>query len=101
MLRRSLYAFGKASAPQLLDSKSRRRSRVITAPIYGWIPDFNHREDGVMLRWALIFFVVALLAAVLGFTGIALAAAGIAKILFYVFVILFALSLLSHVARRP
>jgi len=53
-----------------------------------------------MLRWALIFFVVALLAAVLGFTGIALAAAGIAKILFYVFVILFALSLLSHVTRR-
>ena len=54
-----------------------------------------------MLRWALIFFMVALLAAVLGFTGIALAAAGIAKILFYIFVILFALSLLSHVARRP
>jgi uncharacterized membrane protein YtjA (UPF0391 family) len=64
------------------------------------MPDFNHREDGFMLRWALIFFVVALLAAVLGFTGIAFAAAGIAKILFYVFVILFALSLLSHVARR-
>jgi len=53
-----------------------------------------------MLRWAVIFFLVALLAAVLGFTGIALAAAGIAKILFYVFVILFALTLLSHVARR-
>jgi len=35
-----------------------------------------------MLRWARIFFVVALVAAVLGFTGIALAAAGIAKILF-------------------
>jgi len=35
-----------------------------------------------MLRWALIFFVVALMAAVLGFTGIALAAAGVAKILF-------------------
>jgi len=54
-----------------------------------------------MLRWAVIFFIVALLAAVLGFTGIALAAAGIAKILFYLFVILLALTLLSHVARRP
>ena len=54
-----------------------------------------------MLRWAMSFFVVALLAAVFGFTGIALAAAGIAKILFYIFVILFALSLLGHVARRP
>jgi uncharacterized membrane protein YtjA (UPF0391 family) len=54
-----------------------------------------------MLRWALLFFVVALVAAVLGFTGIALASAGIAKVLFYVFVILFVLSLLGHVARRP
>jgi uncharacterized membrane protein YtjA (UPF0391 family) len=54
-----------------------------------------------MLRWALISFVVALLAAVLGFTGIALASAGIAKVLFYVFFILFVLSLLGHVARRP
>ena len=53
-----------------------------------------------MLRWALIFFVVALFAAVLGFTGIAVAAAGVAKILFYLFVVLFALMLLGHVSRR-
>ena len=53
-----------------------------------------------MLRWALIFFVVALLAAVLGFTGIAVAAAGVAKVLFYLFVVLFLITLLSHVARR-
>jgi uncharacterized membrane protein YtjA (UPF0391 family) len=60
-----------------------------------------NRRIQFMLRWALIFFVVALMAAVLGFTGIALAAAGVAKILFYIFVILFVLSLLGHVARRP
>lgn len=54
-----------------------------------------------MLRWALIFFVVALLAAVLGFTGIAAAAAGVAKALFFLFVILFLVTLLGHVARRP
>jgi len=54
-----------------------------------------------MLRWSLAFFVVALGAAVLGFTGIALASAEIAKVLFYVFFILFVLSLLGHVARRP
>ena len=64
-------------------------------------PDLSDTEDSTMLRWALIFFVVALLAAVLGFTGIAIAAAGVAKILFYIFVILFVLSLLGHVARRP
>jgi len=54
-----------------------------------------------MLRWALIFFVVALMAAVLGFTGIAVAAAGVAKVLFFLFVILFLVTLLGHVARRP
>jgi uncharacterized membrane protein YtjA (UPF0391 family) len=53
-----------------------------------------------MLRWALGFFIVALLAAVLGFTGIAVAAAGIAKILFYIFLILFIASLLGHLLRR-
>jgi uncharacterized membrane protein YtjA (UPF0391 family) len=52
------------------------------------------------LRWALTFFVVALLAAVLGFTGIALAAAGIAKILFYLFLILFLVTLVGHLLRR-
>jgi uncharacterized membrane protein YtjA (UPF0391 family) len=53
-----------------------------------------------MLRWALTFFVVALIAAVLGFTGIALAAAGIAKILFYLFLILFLVTLVGHLLRR-
>jgi uncharacterized membrane protein YtjA (UPF0391 family) len=54
-----------------------------------------------MLRWALIFFVVSLVAAVFGFTGIAAAAAGVARILFFFFVVLFLLTLLGHVARRP
>jgi len=53
-----------------------------------------------MLRYALGFFIVALIAAVFGFTGIALAAAGIAKLLFFVFVILFILSLLAGIVRR-
>jgi uncharacterized membrane protein YtjA (UPF0391 family) len=53
-----------------------------------------------MLRWALGFFIVALFAAVLGFSGIAVAAAGIAKILFYIFLVLFLVSLVSHLLRR-
>jgi uncharacterized membrane protein YtjA (UPF0391 family) len=52
-----------------------------------------------MLYWALVFFVVALISAVLGFTGIAIAAAGISKVLFYVFLVLFLISLISHLAR--
>lgn len=53
-----------------------------------------------MLRWALGFFIVALLAAVLGFSGIAVASAGIAKILFFIFLVLFLVSLVSHLVRR-
>jgi uncharacterized membrane protein YtjA (UPF0391 family) len=52
-----------------------------------------------MLRWALGFFIVAIIAALLGFTGIALATAGIAKILF-LFLILFLASLVGHLLRR-
>jgi uncharacterized membrane protein YtjA (UPF0391 family) len=53
-----------------------------------------------MLRWALIFLVVALTAGVLGSAGIAGAAMGIAKLLFYVFVARFLVSLIMHLARQ-
>ena len=42
-----------------------------------------------MLRLALFFLVVSIIAAVFGFTGISAAAAGIAKVLFFVFIIAF------------
>jgi uncharacterized membrane protein YtjA (UPF0391 family) len=58
------------------------------------------RRNKQMLRWALAFFVVALVAALLGFTGIAAATAGIAQILFYVFLVLFLVSLVGHLLRR-
>lgn len=47
-----------------------------------------------MLRWAIGFLIIALIAAVLGFGGIAGAATGIAKIIFVVFIILFGISLI-------
>ena len=46
-----------------------------------------------MLRWALAFFVIALIAALLGFGGIAGTASSIAITLFWVFVVLFVVSL--------
>ena len=52
-----------------------------------------------MLRYALIFLVVALIAGVLGFGGIAGASIGIAKILFYIFIILFVVGLIMHLAN--
>jgi uncharacterized membrane protein YtjA (UPF0391 family) len=48
-----------------------------------------------MLRWALIFFVFGLIAALLGFTTVAGTAIGIAKFLFFVFAALFVLTLLA------
>lgn len=48
-----------------------------------------------MLRWAVIFFIVAIIAAVFGFTGIAAGAVSIARILFWIFVVLFLLSLIG------
>lgn len=54
-----------------------------------------------MLSWALTFLVVALIAAALGFGGIAGAATGIAKILFFVFLVAFAVSLVMGRRRGP
>ena len=45
-----------------------------------------------MLSWAVTFLIIALIAAVLGFGGIAGTAVGIAKIIFVVFLVLFVLS---------
>ena len=45
-----------------------------------------------MLNWAVTFFIIAIIAAVLGFTRIAGSAIDIAKILFFVFLILAAVS---------
>jgi uncharacterized membrane protein YtjA (UPF0391 family) len=42
-----------------------------------------------ILKWALIFFLVSVVAGVLGFTGISAASADIARFLFYVFVVIF------------
>lgn len=51
-----------------------------------------------MLGLSLTFLILALIAAVFGFGGIAIAAAGIAKVLFVVFLMLFVVSLLYRVA---
>jgi uncharacterized membrane protein YtjA (UPF0391 family) len=47
----------------------------------------------LMLRYSIIFLVIAIIAAIFGFGGIAAGAAGIAKILFYIFLVIFVISL--------
>jgi uncharacterized membrane protein YtjA (UPF0391 family) len=59
-------------------------------------------EAHVMLYWALVFLVVALVAAIFGFTGVYVAAADVARILFFVFLVLFIISLFTGAfTRRP
>lgn len=57
-------------------------------------------KEEAMLRWAVAFFLIAIVAAIFGFGGIAVAAAGIAKILFFLFVVLFLLALVGGLVRR-
>jgi uncharacterized membrane protein YtjA (UPF0391 family) len=56
-----------------------------------------------MLRYALIFFIIAIVAAVFGFGGIASAASGIAVVLFWIFLAVFLISLIFGLAegKRP
>jgi len=59
-----------------------------------------------MLHWSLAFFVIALIAALFGFGGIAEGSAEIGRFLFFVFVVIFAVSLVFRLpagrrSRRP
>ena len=52
-----------------------------------------------MLHWAIMFLVIALIAALFGFTNVAGTAYGAAQILFFVFLVLFIVSLLFGYRR--
>jgi len=62
-------------------------------------PGCNNQEMR-MLSWAITFFVIAIIAAVFGFGGIAAGAVGIAKVLFFLFLIAFVVSLVMHLRGR-
>jgi len=53
-----------------------------------------------MLYWALMFLVIALVAGVFGFGGIASTATGMAQILFVIAIIMFVISLFTGLIRR-
>jgi len=60
----------------------------------------NPSTEGEMLYYAVVFFIIALIAALFGFGGIAAGAAGIAKILFVIFLIVSVVTFLLSLARR-
>lgn len=53
-----------------------------------------------MLHYAVVFFVIALIAALFGFGGIAAGAAGVAKILFFVFLLIAAATFVASLLRK-
>lgn len=48
-----------------------------------------------MLKWSVIFLIIAIIAGLLGFTSIAGTSIAIAKILFFVFLIIFVVTLIA------
>lgn len=54
-----------------------------------------------MLYWGVVFLILALVAGFFGFTSIYVAAAGIAKVLFFVFLVLFLIALATSGQRPP
>ena len=69
-----------------------------TLPV--WVAKaIKRRERYAMLNWALTFLVIAIIAAVFGFGGVAATASSIAQILFVVFLVLFLVSLVVGIAR--
>jgi uncharacterized membrane protein YtjA (UPF0391 family) len=53
-----------------------------------------------MLYWVLVFLLIAAVFGIMGFGVAAAAFAGVAKLLFYLFLIAFVVSLIMHMARR-
>jgi uncharacterized membrane protein YtjA (UPF0391 family) len=82
------------ASPKVSFRKNSPGGRSGTEPASLILCKVNSTKGTTMLSWAITFLVVALIAAVLGFGGIAGTAAGIAKILFAVFLVLFVISLL-------
>ncbi|MDT3671122.1 MAG: DUF1328 domain-containing protein [Aromatoleum sp.] len=50
-----------------------------------------------MLKWAIIFFVISVIAGIFGFTGVASGARGIAKVLFFIALAIFLIVLVFGV----
>jgi len=100
--------FWKNLAAQLFPQKSFILSWKCITPVnensagmlYVFSIALSNLKLKVMLRWTVIFLIIAIIAAIFGFGGVAAGAAGIAKVLFFIFLVLFVLSLISGRGRN-
>jgi uncharacterized membrane protein YtjA (UPF0391 family) len=86
--------------PSTLSANTKPLIVIIFTLHTGNQPAASHCRGTQMLYYALVFLVIAIVAALLGFGGAAVAFAGIAKILFILFLVLFLVSLIMHLGRR-
>jgi uncharacterized membrane protein YtjA (UPF0391 family) len=78
-------------------TSQRFETALLFSAICGWKANCirgGGRRKKTMLGWVWMFLVLALIAAIFGFTGVGAAAAGIAKILFFIFLVVFVIGLL-------
>jgi len=68
---------------------------TLAANLHHWL-----LEAKSMLYYALVFLLIALVAGMLGFGVIAVAFAGLAKIFFFIFLVLFLVSIVTHLGTR-
>ncbi|MMZ66205.1 hypothetical protein D1872_286810 [compost metagenome] len=68
-------------------------------PKYHYTTIYDERKMIRMLKWSMIFLVIALIAGIFGFFNIVAAAASIAKVLFFIFLVLFVISLFAGRSR--
>jgi uncharacterized membrane protein YtjA (UPF0391 family) len=90
-----LYVFPAHYARRIYQKKAETQ---VVRP--GKINTTGKRIGGAMLGWAITFLIIALLAALLGFTSIAVISVAIAKILFIIFIVLFIISLIFGLRAR-
>ncbi|KVE36629.1 hypothetical protein WS68_04080 [Burkholderia sp. TSV86] len=82
------------------ENPAANQARATPDQAAGSAATINVSTEESMLRYALVFFIVAIVAALFGFGGIAAGAAEIAKILFYLFAVIFIVTLLLGIVRR-
>jgi uncharacterized membrane protein YtjA (UPF0391 family) len=72
-----------------------------TLAVPATVPALPSKEERPMLRWAVVFLIVALIAGFLGLYHVSDLASNIAWILFVIFLVLFVVSLVFGGVRRP
>jgi uncharacterized membrane protein YtjA (UPF0391 family) len=53
-----------------------------------------------MFRWAIVFLIITFIAGIFAFAGLVLAAVALAKLVFYLFLVLFLLALIAGLLRK-